>query len=216
MNDQLEEIFQKINHQVSTLHVYRQLYDQIYGSESTIDVVNNSAKVFFAMNQSIFIDSIILSVSRLLDPATSGAFENLSLHQLMNQVKKDENSADDLIDRLDKLLESIHKHIESFKKHRNKRIAHLDRDTIQNAAAEPLPEISEKNLDKVIEYMDKFMNEILLYYNRSHRDYYIILPRRSDGKALINRLIKAQAYTRLEEDGKIEKNYWMKIHSDLP
>ena len=216
MNDQLEDIFQQINDEISTLHVYIQLYKQIYGSKGLIEVVNESAKFFFAMNQYIFIDNIILSVARLLDPAESGNFENLSLWQLLKQVKDDENSEDDLIDRLTELLKKIQKFIASFKKHRNKRIAHLDLQRGQIKSADSLPGISEDNLDTIIRHLDKFMNEINYYYRATECDYEIVLPRQSDGSALIHQLIKGKAYQQLEDDGKIEKNYWINVYPDLP
>ena len=181
-----------------------------------VKVVNESAKFFFAKTQYVFVDNIILSIARLLDPAISGSFKNLSLEQLLNQLKNDENSGEDLIKRLEVLLQKIQNLIEAFKVHRNKRIAHLDLEINKNESAGSLPEISEDNMYEIIRHLDQFMNEINYHYNATEVDYKIMLPKDSDGRALIHQLIKGKAYDQLENDGKIEKNYWMNIYSDLP
>lgn len=216
MSDSLEEIFKKISRDVSTIHVYLQLYEQVYGSKDVIKVVNDSAKYFFARTQYVFIDNIILSISRLLDPAKMGGFENLSLEQLLIQVKNDENSSGDLTDRLEAILQNLEHLIATFEKHRNKRIAHIDLEINQSDSDSSLPEISEDNLYEIVSHLDHFMNEINYYYNSANKDYNIVLPKESDGKALIYQLIKGKAYQKLEDDGKIEKNYWLNVYPSLP
>lgn len=214
MDNQAKEVYQKIYRKVLILHNYLQLYKQVYGSKESIEVINDSANSFFAMNQSIFVDNLILSIVRLLDPAQMGGYENLSLSKLIELIEDENNSSECLTNCLKKLLEAIQNIVKPLNTHRNKGIAHFDLKVIKNGTAS-LPDF-EDNLYEAVDYLDRFMNEISLYYKSKQTDFEIMQIAGTDGEALINQLIKGKAYQRLEDEGKVENGYWENIYSDLP
>jgi hypothetical protein len=69
------------------LHGRWSMYEQLFGtSEARIDVLNKVAPTFFSTLQSVLLDEVQLTLSRLSDPERSGRRQNVTLETLMNAI----------------------------------------------------------------------------------------------------------------------------------
>jgi hypothetical protein len=76
----ISETWEFLNGEVIWLHGRWSMYGQLFGtSEARIDVLNRVAPTFFSTLQSVLLDEVQLTLSRLSDPARSAVREDADL-----------------------------------------------------------------------------------------------------------------------------------------
>jgi hypothetical protein len=177
-------------------------YNYLYGhSQERIDVLNKAGSTFFYILDHLFIDDLILSLSRLTDRA-EGKDSNLSLEL----VKLDSNSQFDLVQKLKPLFEGLRQNTANIRKHRHKRIAHNDFDTtVQHG--ELLPSVSREMIEEVIIQIENYLNTFNHYFT-NYRLMHEALTLHRGADILFSKLIKAKVYDLLEKEGVISRGYW--------
>src|ERR1041385_492326 len=94
MNDARESVgdliaaFEWIEDEVLELHAKWQIFKQLFGrSEQRIALLNDFAPDFFSIVHDSLLYDILLTISRLMDPAESGRRKNLTLHRLILMIQ---------------------------------------------------------------------------------------------------------------------------------
>lgn len=205
----IEPLFQKLREETIWLHRDWKLFRQLYGtSESRVDLLNEVAGVFFNALQWIMLNEVILSICRLLDrPQTMGK-QNL-VYEAVIQALADHPLAETLSNTLDKLRDEA----QVLMHRRNRKLAHLDRNTALFSEEVPLPGISRKNVETVLSDMRNFMNAIERCFSNATTAYDSIITS-SDGNSLTIALRKALDYDLLVKEGVIPRDRINRIYRD--
>ncbi|MFQ6372680.1 hypothetical protein [Shewanella sp. YIC-542] len=106
------------------------LYSQLFVKPESIDLLNKTAATVFSSYQRSLLNTIYISISRILDPATSSSDKdsNLSFNFLIKELKLTENKElSELLSNTQQLFVAT-----GIKKYRNKVISHNDLRTIKN------------------------------------------------------------------------------------
>lgn len=162
-----DKLFQKV---VALHHKWNEWQALFAGTVETVELLDKTAPAFFAMHQRVLIDDIILSMARLLDPAETGAYENLSLYRLQDCANATGNSK--LSTDFGAAFETFKKHSESLKIYRNKRLGHNDLDTIREI--DPLPPVTVQDIKNSLGALQDVMNTVDKYFGKSGISYELV------------------------------------------
>jgi len=192
--------FKRLSYQATRVHGRWQRFLHLFGEgELRIELLNETAPTFFKDLQETYIDTIFLSITRLLDPLKSAGDENLVLEQLIERAKEvgDHDLADDLSDQLDDLKN----HCSNLKTWRHKRLAHLDRDFEHKRIVDqnPLPDIQRKTVDEALSFIQDYLNTVEGYYGGGEIHFEPIT--KGDAESLIVALKKAVDHDDAVVDG---------------
>ena len=210
MSEEFKEVFEHIKELLTHLNIRWIIYKQMYGTNVyRVELLNNTASNVFSEFQWLVMDNMILSLSKLTDPAKMRGNWNLSLPYLYEEIIN--LNEVQLSEELGEILEELNNSVENFRKIRNKRIAHTDL-AVAIDDNSPLPGVSRADITRALELVMDFLNKIELHYFDSTTRYDMtILPLKNDGRALLICLQKALAYEKLEDEGVIERNFWRSL-----
>jgi AbiU2 len=196
MPSHLAETHHLLFQEVSWLHARWNVYCQLFVSnEQTVDLLNRSAPGFFYICQTVLIDSVLLGISRLTDPAESrngkGKQLNLSLKRLAATV----DSADypTLRNDIDKAVLAAEAYFSFARALRHKLIAHNDL-LVHQQKPVPLPTKADRQkIETALQTIRDIMNLVEERITDSTTGYSMVaLP--GDGEALIACLQDAESY----------------------
>jgi hypothetical protein len=169
--------------------VFKQLY---VSGEKRIALMNEKAPGFFAHLQPIWLDGVVLGVTRLLDPAQMRGRLNLTFKQLVNRLEGEEH---DYLDALSNGLGELSERCQPFHTHRNKRIAHSDYNALTSVGDYPFPTLPPEQIDGMLGAMEAFMNLVRNRYDLGNMAYTGVQGAPgADGDALLWSLAKAAAW----------------------
>lgn len=138
------------------LHYRRLLVRQLFASDDTNELLNKAALRFFTTLKWDLLDTIVIAISRLTDPAISfKRFNNASLQQLIDSL--DASAYSELIHSLNNIHTQIKAKSVRVENWRKKWTAHRDLEVVQSVS--PKPAMSLVEVDKVLELIGKFLNE---------------------------------------------------------
>jgi hypothetical protein len=153
----LIEIYNQLRLEVSLLtrrwHTHKDLFKQ---KPKRVELLNKCAGQYFVIVQWLQIEEVLVCLSKLTDPASTGKNENLSLNQL--QLIIGMNSDAQFVKHCQVKLDKVDTNCKDFRLLRNKVLAHLDLPTALNPSGQYLPSVSHKQVDvalrSVVHYMD--------------------------------------------------------------
>jgi hypothetical protein len=117
--------------QIVWLHAEWEQFRKLFAeSPAVIDTLNHTAPAFFVLLKDIMWDHVLLSISRLTDPAKQGSHENLTVHSLPALTRDDEIFGHTLAGLIEKRSSTW----DFARRRRDKHIAHLDRDAALTTA----------------------------------------------------------------------------------
>ncbi len=159
LGDELGNLYHELWNEVAELHLKWGEYVELFGtSPSRIELLNNSASLFFRTIQGSLWESTLLHITRLTDASRSFNKDNLSIQRLT-----------DLVD--DEIKETVIKQIaiaiekSSFcRDWRNRRIAHKDLELVVDSQAKPLKPASRAKVKDAIKSIATVLNTISEYY----------------------------------------------------
>jgi hypothetical protein len=194
---QLHGLFQLLEKDLLWLQLMWQVYRQLFGTEPTyIDLMNETAHVVFGVFQDVLLDDVLLGLTRLTDPATTGRGrglkENLSLVRLVNLI--DSAAYPEFAQQATQLLNNATQHCEDFHQLRNRRLAHRDLPTALNVHPEPLPGVSRLKVEEALIAIRNILREIAMHIDGVDRYYGEIFLAYGGGDALIECLKVAQEH----------------------
>ena len=211
MDEHLKNIFDRIKYELNNLHYRWKIYRQICGTNPyRVDLLNKTSSNVFVEFQWLVIDHMVLSLSKLTDPAKQKRNKKLCFPYLIQQVPKDDTEKLHL--ELNEELILLEEACEKFRKIRNKRVAHNDLVVALEHQSSPLPGVSREDVESALAHARNIMNKIERHFSKSQTFYdEIILPLSNDGRSVLIWLQKGLAYQQLENEGVVEKGMWKKI-----
>lgn len=202
------DIFESLSSEVVWLHLRWILYCQLYCTNpERIELLNNTAALFFQQLQQVLFQDLVLGLCRLTDPLKSVDKDNLVLQQLCQRL--DESRYPTLSANLNQRLNHIKDKCAAFRKHRHRRIAHLDLGAKLNPTKNPLPTISKEMVENALKEIRDFMNEFEVSFKERTTVYEHFIAT-TDGDALMYALKKAFEYRSLVREGKIPRDHLRK------
>jgi len=201
---QLTDAWGFLHTEVVWLHGRWEIYDNLYGaSPERIDLLNRTAPTFFAMLQSILLNDVQLTLSKLADPATTFKRPNLTLETLLHGITG--LPEPQLATKLTPVLATYRAACEKVKARRNKDIAHFDFATqiAPGRKAEVLPGPSRQEIDTALTALREFMKEVFGHFEGKHMAYELFSLH--DGAHQLLLLLKQGVrYDELVEAGRID------------
>lgn len=198
---QIDEVFQELRDEVTWLYVRWIIYRQLFAaSERRIDLLNESASVFFYVIQDVLFWEVQIALSKLTDPARIGRYDNLSLEQL--QIRVETHGDLQFAAKLRVLLDELHTKCQYFRAHRNKRLAHFDLTTAMQSTSNPLPGVSMQMIQQALDLLCEYMNTIERHYTETETGYENFIMH-SGGNELVSLLKFGLRYEELLRDGQI-------------
>lgn len=155
VSTQTRKIYRNARRELILLHYRLRLIKQLFIEQDIVDLLNKTSPVFFRTLRSDLLDTIVIGISRLLDPANTLGKPNASLKQLTNSL--DPNAHTELISSLRSILVDIESSSGRIKSWRNKFASHRDLRVVEGIDPEPAINILEIN--EVFELSGKFLNE---------------------------------------------------------
>jgi len=157
--ESIKDVYEKIQDEVLLMHTKLKIYRQLFRvSDKRLMLLSECAHNFFFLIQRVLMDDVLMSLSKLTDPArTKKGNENLSFDKLRDLVER--NGDQELSSKLRKILSDLKKKCRVIQTHRNKRYAHNDLETLMKSGAnlERIPvEMIEEVLTLTREYMNAF------------------------------------------------------------
>ncbi len=198
LSPDLKKIFDIVESEVIWLHTKWIIYSQLFGKDKQrVDLLNESASVFFSVIQDTLLNDTIISIGRLIDNPKALGQDNASIEQLIDTI--DEKEHTNLCESLRNKLKALRDQAQPIKLWRNKLIAHTDLRTALVITENPLPGISRDYLSQVLLLIREIMNTINVYYFEKETGYeYTWLIQ--DGEQLIYLLEIAKKYEDIESE----------------
>ncbi|MGA3207421.1 MAG: hypothetical protein ABSE05_06315 [Syntrophales bacterium] len=162
LGDNLGSLFHELSNEVAWLYTKWEEYAELFGkTPARIDLLNQSAPMFFRIVQDSLWENVLLHVARLTDPPKSSGKSNLSIQCLFGLVNKE-------------IQETISQQITDAKEKtnfcrdwRNRHIAHRDLKLAMGEQVEPLKPASRARVRQALESIAKVLNTISEYYMKS-------------------------------------------------
>lgn len=186
----IDEIFGLLSYEILLLHEKRQIFRELYYSgDETIKLLNFAAPRFFVIQRNMFINDILITMRRLIDPEESRSKrelrKNLSLDYLISRIDDSETKAE-----IEKLVIEAKRKVAFAKTISDKRIAHNDLRTKQKL--EKLPDFNFTIIDEALLSIENVMTDISSCWNLPPMIYRVAGI--GTGTALVNRVRQAGAY----------------------
>jgi AbiU2 len=207
MPAQITPVWNVIYDETVEVHAYWKLFNQLFGvSQDQIELLNRSAGFcFYAIEDALGTD-IQRTLSKLSDPAQTGAKENATIGYLLNEVRRLQRPSS--VDELQRLCQNFTASCQSIRARRNKMIAHADRAIALRTAAPP-PDATIGQINGALQALRDFMYAVAIYLEEPLTAYEHVIMRGQGGDDLVSLLRMAERYQILQTEG---TNPW----SDLP
>lgn len=160
MGEELGSCFFELSRKLVELHMLWQQYRQLFGENAeTVHLLNRTAGLFFKVVQDELWDSVLLGISRMTDPPTSGAKKNLTVRSLPLFIE-DASLRIEVENLCDEALRAA----KFAREHRNKRIAHQDHDSLRSQSADQLSGISRALVEKMLSALRAVLNRLDIHF----------------------------------------------------
>jgi hypothetical protein len=162
LGDKLGSLFHELCNEMAWLYIKWEEYLELFGkAPSRIDLLNQSAPMFFRIVQDILWENVLLHIARFTDPPKSSGKNNLSIQCLSSLV--DEEIKEIISKQISKAKEKT----KFCRDWRNRHIAHRDLKLATGEQAEPLKPASRAMVKDALESIANVLNTISEYYMKS-------------------------------------------------
>lgn len=189
MLENIAKLQKALSDEILILHFKWHIFCTLYVDEETVVLLNESDPVFFSVHQSILLDDIILTISRLTDPPGTGNRENLTLERLAEGYI---STFPRLRTDLEELLALVKANCEFARVNRNRRVAHTDLQTYLQQPLTLLPVINREKIEEALLSVRSFMDRVESYLGTEM--CYELSFETSGARSLIGCLEDAEAY----------------------
>jgi chlorite dismutase len=131
-------------------------YQDLFTTNSErIKIVNQSAPLFFSIIKDSLENDILLSISRLTDPPTTGKFKNASIRRALPEIS-DEATRENLTTQIDSLETTV----KTIREKRNKNISHIDFDNLFQNQSDSIIVIKYTEIEDALKQIQKIFNQL--------------------------------------------------------
>jgi AbiU2 len=184
MGPKLGAVYHALWNEVAWLHAKWDLYRQLYArSPERIAFLNKVASHFIGVLQDTLYDDVLLHLSRLTDPPSSGKYDRLSLQALPERVPEVA-----LASEVKGLIQAAKKACETARSSRNRRIAHTDLALALAGTFDPIPSRSE--IEAALNAVRAVLHRLEAHYWQSETGYQHFCPKGGDADSLVRYLLK--------------------------
>ena len=194
MTESVEETYEYVSQQVTQLHAHWKILRQLYANDEQRKLLDSKAPAFFGIIQDVLIESILLALSRLTDPAEmrSGRYQNLTLERLVTAVQ---GSDDEFNQSVTNALQSVQTHCQPYRTWRHRVFAHTDQPTALRTQS--LPPLVQEEIEQALHSVRFLMQRI--EYNLGKGDVrYEDVILKGDGNDIIFFLQQAEEFDNLQ------------------
>jgi hypothetical protein len=192
MPQDLTGVYGTLQHDLAELHAKWTVFSQLYATnEERVELLNASAPQFFRLCQDVFINDILITISRLTDPRQTSGKDNLSMERLVVSVDGAKNP--DLKGEIERLLAEAKSKCQFARELRNRRLAHSDLLTKLQAPTASLPDATKGQVEEALAALRAIMNAVEAHFEDNTVLYEQVLMT-GDGDNLIARLHDARTY----------------------
>ncbi len=147
-----DELLEQITTDIYKLHYVWDTFLLLFASDKkNVDVLNAVGSGFFAMNQTLMYDDVLLRINRITDRAKVAGKDTASLEQLLHLTgwrRSDPANWKIFSDE----LRTVKSACRECRAHRNRRLSHKELDQ-----ATPLPPTTRKMVETAIEAVERFV-----------------------------------------------------------
>ena len=166
LGDKLGPLFHELWNEVAWLYTKWEEYIELFGkTPSRIDLLNQSAPMFFWIVQDSLWENVLLHITRLTDPPISGkkssGKKNLSIQCL--SILVDEEIKEIISKQINNAIEKSN----FCRDWRNRHIAHRDLKLAMGEQVKPLIPASRAMVRDALDSIAKVLNTISEYYMKS-------------------------------------------------
>ena len=192
------ELFHELWTNVAHLHLNWKNYQSLFGtSPERIELLNWTASSFFGLLDGILLHNVVLSITRLTDPAQYSGHDRASLARLVDELKPSMDTA--LHDEILSELKDLQECCKPLREIRNRVLAHNDLATALQYHAEPLPGISRAYIEGVLEKIRKLLGDIEEHFRGSRTSHQHVISSNNDGESLIFALESAREHEKCRQ-----------------
>jgi hypothetical protein len=157
-----KQIFQQLWQDIVNLNWKWQQYRKLFGAKKcTIELLNRTANSFAWMLHEVLLKDVLLSISKLIDPASQGKHVNLALAQLRTGLSPALHT--ELTKKLTEIENEIQGQCRDIQTLRNKVFAHRDLDVATGQVA-MLDMPSRAQIEVVLKLITKYVNTYSLAF----------------------------------------------------
>jgi hypothetical protein len=188
--DTLGPMYDKIQDEMVGVHANWESYNQLFGTEGRVKLLNRLVPSFGWIVQRVLRDAVVLGVCRLCDRG-----KKVTIGELVESLKI--RARPEELKSLKDQMGAITKAIEPLKVHRDECIAHIGKKYVLNSS-EVLPEFSRQTIREALAAMCKLMGDINDWYLKKETYYVPSMP--GDGGGLIHWLQYGERLLELQDD----------------
>lgn len=190
--------YDELNGEVFRFEATWRIYRQLFGTNAErVDLLQELVPNFTDFVQLALLDSVILGICRICDPATTGKSDNLTLECLVQRLTPSPDATQAAC--LDAQLKKIEAATDVLRQHRNKRLAHSDLLRARNKPAELLPGISRQLIEDALAEIRVLLNQINSWYLKCEVAYaHVGLT--GDGETLLWWLRMGKRFLELQDE----------------
>lgn len=167
MGPELGEVYFGLYRSIVELHIVWQQYRELFASgNDVIKILNNGTGLFFKIVQDELWDSVLLRISRLVDPDKQRNNENLCLRSIIKLIDDLE-----LKSRYMKSCDEVKELAVNMLEHRNKRIAHFDISNLSKHNSTTLAGVSRQDIEEILEKIRFTLNLINKHFHDAETMY---------------------------------------------
>ena len=198
----VQQVFKNLQDDLLWLHAKWKIYRQLFAaSEERIAILNDFAPDFFQVVHDGLIFDLLLTMSRMTDPAKTRSKENLTLDRLMSMLRKP--GSEKLPKELRIKVEAVKQSCHPFRDIRNRQLAHTDLGTALEYHPDPLPGISREMVEHALTAFRHLFESIDRYLGNAETNYNDV-PLRGDGDTIIRYLKESKAYRKHKLHGRVD------------
>jgi AbiU2 len=163
MGEPLGTIFHALWQEIARLHTTWSQYVELYGTKAErVDILNDTAPLFFRVIQDSLWEQTLLHIARLTDPPSSAGKPNLTIRRLADLID------DQLVaNEVRRLVERAWQSCEFCRDWRNRRIAHSELALSVEVGIRPLKPASRDGVNRALQSLTDVLNAVTNHYTQS-------------------------------------------------
>jgi hypothetical protein len=186
MGQDLGELVAALYHRVAWLHVRWALYRQLFAkTDPRIELLNDTAALFFSVVQQALFDDVVLNLARLTDRPRTRDKDNLTLQRIADHVRDPE-----LHSEVSHLAQAAVDACSGIRDRRNRQLAHDDLVLALATSTDPVRGISRADIESALSAVREMLNALQLHYCQSTVGYEYAVTGPGDGDALVHYLYR--------------------------
>jgi len=140
-------------------------HKKLFMDEKTVEILNQTAKSYFALQQRIQWNSIVLNIAKIIDNEKVGKYNNLTYLSLSSYIE-DKNLRDDIRDDLERLKQER----EEIKNLRDNLLAHNGLACIlsENMKADVYSAVTLEKIDTILKSIESVFQKVYSHYFKAY------------------------------------------------